>query len=215
MLTTALRGLMKFLDANRAVFRERLSEESPEWVPDWVDDRVFSKGFTAAQSFLADVSLDSDHELRHAFDSTAQPGRAAAQRPGTDRQDRAGQGRTADHPQVREWLSTLWLRGKALVVDGANDPTSDLRRGVERLVVRAGEVLRDDTQVSARVEEALQRVAGHVVSHYGSRRDSGDLVHRPALGLRGDRRAGSSCRSGATCSSSASTAPSSARWPAC
>ena len=42
------------------------------------------------------------------------------------------------------------VRGKALVVDGAADPDSELRRGVERLVVRAGEVLRDDPQIAAR-----------------------------------------------------------------
>jgi uncharacterized membrane-anchored protein YjiN (DUF445 family) len=169
LLTTALRGLMKFLDANRAVFRKRLSDESPEWVPDWVDDRVFNKGFVAAQSFLADLSLDSDHELRHAFDAQL---RALADRLRNDPDQIAKVERAKadllDHPQVREWLSTLWLRGKALVVDGAADPSSDLRRGVERLVVRAGEVLRDDAAVNERVEEALQRVAGHVVSHYGS-----------------------------------------------
>ncbi len=73
-----------------------------------------------------------------------------------------------DHPQVREWLSTLWLRGKTLVVDGAEDPSSDLRRGVERLVVRAGEVLRDDQQISGRIEEVLQQVARHIVTRYGA-----------------------------------------------
>jgi uncharacterized membrane-anchored protein YjiN (DUF445 family) len=168
VLTTTLRGVMKFLDENRAMFRKRLSEESPEWVPDFVDERVFNKGFTALQSFLADVSLDSNHELRGAFDRQL---RALADRLRNDPDQIAkierAKAELLDHPQVREWLSTLWLRGKALVVDGAADPDSDLRRGVERLVVRAGEVLRDDPDISARVEEALQRVTGHVVSHYG------------------------------------------------
>jgi uncharacterized membrane-anchored protein YjiN (DUF445 family) len=169
VLTTTLRGVMKFLDENRATFRKRLAEESPEWVPDWVDDRVFNRGFTALQSFLADVALDSEHDLRGAFDKQL---RTLADRLRTDPEKIAQVERTKgellDHPQVREWLSTLWMRGKSLVVNGAADPSSELRRGVERLVVRAGEVLRDDPDVAARVELALQRVTGHVVSHYGT-----------------------------------------------
>jgi uncharacterized membrane-anchored protein YjiN (DUF445 family) len=169
VLTTTLRGVMKFLDENRATLRKRLAEESPEWVPDWVDDRVFNKGFTALQSFLADVTLDSGHDLRGAFDTQL---RTLAERLRTD-PEKIGQverakGELLDHPQVREWLSTLWMRGKSLVVNGAADPSSELRRGVERLVVRAGEVLRDDPDVAARVEQALQRITGHVVSHYGT-----------------------------------------------
>jgi uncharacterized membrane-anchored protein YjiN (DUF445 family) len=169
VLTTTLRGVMKFLDENRATFRKRLADESPEWVPDWVDDRVFNKGFTALQSFLADVTLDSEHDLRDAFDKQL---RTLAERLRTDPEKIAqverAKGELLDHPQVREWLSTLWTRGKSLVVNGAADPSSELRRGVERLVVRAGEVLRDDPDVAARVELALQRITGHVVSHYGT-----------------------------------------------
>ena len=169
VLTTTLRGVMKFLDENRATFRKRLDEESPDWVPDWVDDRVFNKGFTALQSFLGDVALDSEHDLRGAFDQQL---RTLAERLRSDPEKIAqverAKGELLDHPQVRDWLNTLWMRGKSLVVNGAADPSSDLRRGVERLVVRSGEVLRDDPKVSARVEEALQRITGHVVAHYGT-----------------------------------------------
>ncbi len=169
VLSTVLRGLTKFLDENRAVLRQRVSEESPDWVPDWVDDKVFTRGFTALQSFLADVILDSHHELRGSFDSQLA---RLAERLRTDPDQMAKVERAKiellDHPQVREWLATLWFRGKALVVDGAADPDSDLRRGVERLVVRSGELLRDDPDVARRVEQALQRVAEHVVTHYGA-----------------------------------------------
>jgi uncharacterized membrane-anchored protein YjiN (DUF445 family) len=169
VLTTALKGLIRFLDENRTVFRRRVADESPEWVPDWVDDRVFNKGFSALQSFLADVTIQPEHELRGAYDEQL---RALAERLRSDPEQIAKVERAKvellDHPQVREWLSTLWLRGKTLVVDGAEDPTSDLRRGVERLVVRAGEVLRDDQQISGRVEEVLQQTARYVVTHYGA-----------------------------------------------
>ena len=60
---------------------------------------------------------------------------------------------------MREWLASLWFRGKALILDGAADPSSELRRGVARVVVRGGELLRDDPFVADRVEQTVQQVA--------------------------------------------------------
>lgn len=167
LLIAGLRGLMRFLDENRGVFRRRLADESPEWVPEWVDDRVFARGYTAVQSFLADVIGQDDHELRLAFDRQL---REYAQRLRTDpaQAARAEQAKLdlLDHPQAREWLSTLWLRAKAFVVDGANDPDSELRRSVESLLIRGGEILRDDRTVHAKAEQMLQRITGHVMANY-------------------------------------------------
>jgi len=167
VLTYALRGTMRFLDENRSVFRRRLAEESPEWVPDWVDDRVFAKGFTAVQSFLADVSIQDEHELRQTYDAKL---RDLAERLRTDPEQAAkveqAKLQLLEHPKVREWLSTLWVTGKALVVDGVADPDSELRRTIESLTMRAGEVLRDDPAVAGKVDEALQRMTGHIVTNY-------------------------------------------------
>jgi uncharacterized membrane-anchored protein YjiN (DUF445 family) len=167
VLTYALRGTMRFLDENRSVFRRRLADESPEWVPDWVDDRVFAKGFTAVQSFLADVSIQDEHELRRTYDAKL---RDLAERLRTDPEQAAkveeAKLQLLEHPKVREWLSTLWVTGKALVVDGVADPDSELRRTIESLTMRAGEVLRDDPDVAAKVDEALQRMTGHIVTNY-------------------------------------------------
>jgi uncharacterized membrane-anchored protein YjiN (DUF445 family) len=167
MLTTLLRGTMHFLDDNRAVFRQRLADESPEWVPEWVDDRVFARGFTAVQSFLADLVVQPEHELRRTFDAKL---RDLAERLRTDPEQQAkveqAKLQLLEHPKVREWLSTLWVTAKAMVVNGAADPSSDLRRWVESLTARAGEVLRDDPVIRGKVEEALQRMTGHVVANY-------------------------------------------------
>ncbi len=166
-LTVVLRGLMRFLDENRSVFRRRLAEESPEWVPDWVDDRVFARGFTSLQSFLADVTQDDEHELRRTFDAQL---RAFAERLRSDGEQRERVERAKlqllDRPDVREWLTTLWTNLKKLIVDGAADPDSDLRRSVESLTRRAGEVLRDDAAMAAKIDEALQRLTAHVLTHY-------------------------------------------------
>ena len=167
VLTAALRGTINFLTENRSSLRRRLAEESPEWVPDWVDDRVFSKGFTSLQSFLTDVTLDTDHELRSSYEKSL---REFAERLRTDpeqaRKIEEAKLKLLEHPAMREWLTTLWVRGKSLVLDGAADPSSDLRTSVERLTIRAGEVLRDDTEAGAKIDDALQRLSAHIVTHY-------------------------------------------------
>jgi uncharacterized membrane-anchored protein YjiN (DUF445 family) len=166
-LTTFLRGAAKFLDANRAEFRRRVAVESPDWVPEWVDDRVFNKGFSLLQSFLDDVVDDDDHGLRHGFDRQL---RELAERLRTDPEQiarvEAARDQLLDHPRIREYLANLWDAVKQLVLREADDPSSDLRRSVEALTMRVGEVLRADSEVSAKVEEALQRLAGHVATHY-------------------------------------------------
>jgi uncharacterized membrane-anchored protein YjiN (DUF445 family) len=166
-LTSLLKGVRHFLDANRSVLRQRLGDESPEWVPDWLDDRVFNKGFSLLQSFLGDVVADPDHAMRKGFDSQL---RALAERLRTDPEQiarvEAAKQELLDHPKIREYLANVWSTLKALLLAGAADPESDLRRSAESLTVRLGEVLRDDPVVGAKVDEALQRLAGHVATHY-------------------------------------------------
>jgi uncharacterized membrane-anchored protein YjiN (DUF445 family) len=166
-LTVVLRGSRTFLEQNKAVFRQRVAVESPEWVPEWVDDRVFAKGYTLLQRFLGDVIDDDDHALRRGFDTQL---RDLARRLREDPEQRArvetAKLQLLDHPSVRDYLANLWSTLKQLVLDGAADPDSDLRRSVEALAVRGGEVLRDDPAIKAKVDEALQRLTGHVVTHY-------------------------------------------------
>jgi len=166
-LTSVLHGLMRFLDDNRRIFRKRLAEESPDWVPDWVDDRVFARGFSLVQAFLSDVSASDDHELRRTFD--AQLG-AYVERlrhdPETAAKIEAAKIELLDRPDVREWLASLWASMKAAIVTGAADPESDLRRSMRTLAMNAGELLCSDSFVRAKVDEALQRLTGHVIANY-------------------------------------------------
>jgi uncharacterized membrane-anchored protein YjiN (DUF445 family) len=167
-LTAGLGGLMRFLDDNRSIFRRRLAEESPEWVPDWIDERVFTKLFSGLQSFLADVVADESHDLRRQFDRRLREYATAlrvdpAKAGGID----AAKLQLLDHPEVRDWLWTLWAHVKGAVLAGAADPGSELRRTVRSLIVQTGTSLRDDPSLQAKFETVLQRVVAHVSSRYG------------------------------------------------
>jgi uncharacterized membrane-anchored protein YjiN (DUF445 family) len=166
-LTTLLRGGRTFLDTNRAVFRQRLSEESPDWVPEWLDDRVFNKGFSLLQDFLADVIGNAEHPLRRSYDEQLHE---LAQRLRNDPEQiarvEAARDQLLDHPRIREYLANLWDSVKALVLHEADDPDSDVRRSAQSLTIRLGQVLRDDADVGAKIDEALLRLTGHIVRNY-------------------------------------------------
>ena len=166
-LTTLLRGTRKFLDNNRAELRDKLAQESPEWVPEWLDEKVFNKGFSLLQSFLGDVIDEEDHGLRRGFDAQL---RDLAHRLRTDPEQIAKVEQARDQlledPRVHEYLNNLWDSLKKLLLERADDENSDVRRSVQSLTVRVGEVLRDDPSIAAKVNDALQRVVDHVVTHY-------------------------------------------------
>lgn len=168
-LSAGLRGLMRFLDDNRAIFRRRLAEESPEWVPEWIDDRVFNKLFSGLQSFLADVMADESHDLRRQFDQRLRDYATALRTdPAKAASIDAAKLQLLDHPEVRDWLSTLWTHVKGAVLAGAADPGSELRHTVQSLTVQVGTALRDDPSLQAKVEAVLQRMVGHLSARYGS-----------------------------------------------
>jgi uncharacterized membrane-anchored protein YjiN (DUF445 family) len=166
-LTAVLKAVAHFLADNQSVFRDRVSAETPDWVPDWVDDRVFAKGYSLVQSFLSDVVADEGHALRKSVEDQL---RAFAERLRTDPAQQAKieevKLEVLDHPQVRSYLAGLWSSVKQLLLDGAGNPDSELRRSVERLTTRAGEALRDDPAVVTKAEDAVQRITHYVVEHY-------------------------------------------------
>jgi uncharacterized membrane-anchored protein YjiN (DUF445 family) len=175
VLTAGLKGLMRFLDDNRGVFRERLSEESPEWVPEWVDDRVFARLFTGLQSFLADVSSQPEHELRKNFDRYLRD-YAVALRTDPEKAARVENAKIdlLERPDVREWLSGLWAYLKQAILSAAADPDSDLRRTVASVTMQVGTALRDDPALQATVDGSLQRLVSHVLARYSD--DIAELI---------------------------------------
>ncbi len=167
LLGEGLKSLMRFLDDNRDVFRQRVAEESPEWVPEWVDGKVFNKLFSSVQNFLADVAIDPDHALRKQFDERL---RLYAVQLRTDaeaaRHLEQWKSDLLDHPAVRNALASLWMPLKKAVLDAAIDPHSELRRVGASVIRQTGVALRDDVALQAKSERWVLGVMDHVLAHY-------------------------------------------------
>lgn len=174
-LTAALRGLSRFLDVNRVVFRRRLTEESPEWVPNWVDDRLFNRLFSGVQSFLADVVADPDHDLRVQFDRYLRDyAQALRDDPAKARALDAAKLNLLEHPEVRGWLGNLWGQLKSRLLAAAADPESELRRTLESTLVRFGHSLKTNAELQARLDGWLQRGVSHILHRYSD--DIAELI---------------------------------------
>ncbi|MFL6162438.1 MAG: DUF445 domain-containing protein [Jatrophihabitantaceae bacterium] len=180
LLTETLRALMRFLDDNRVLLRQRLAEESPDWVPDWVDGKVFNRLFAGVQNFLADVTGDPGHPLRLQFDERL---RDYAVRLRTDPAASAHleqwKAELLDHPAVRCVLASLWLPLKKAVLEAAADPDSELRRVITSTIRQTGLALAADRELQAKCDRWVIGVMNHVLAHYSGEL-SGVITHTVA-----------------------------------
>ncbi len=175
VLSAALRGLARFLEDNRIVFRAQLGDASPAWVPDWVDDRVFDRVFAGVQGFLEEVGRDPRHELRRAYDARL---RAYVHALRTDPMAAARveelKKELLQHPAVRAWSGSLWTNAKNAVLVAAADPGSELRGRITGLILDGARLLRTDRTVRELVQRHAHTSAGYLVERFSA--DLADLV---------------------------------------
>jgi uncharacterized membrane-anchored protein YjiN (DUF445 family) len=172
VLSVALRGLARFLEDNRVVFRAQLGDASPSWVPDWVDDRVFDRAFSGVRQFLEEVGDDPRHELRRSYDARLRAYvHALRTDPDTAARVEELKKELLEHPAVRTWSGSLWTNAKDAVLTAAADPGSELRARFAGMIVHAAELLQKDPTVRELVQRQGHRIAGYLVERF-----SGDLA---------------------------------------
>jgi uncharacterized membrane-anchored protein YjiN (DUF445 family) len=175
LLDAVLVGLGGFLEDNRITFRERLETESPWWVPESIDNRIFEKIYAAVHSFIGDVGADPDHEVRHTIDARL---RHFAARLGHDPVLLAKGEELKDellaHPDVREWLASLWGEAKRAMITAAGDESSELRLRMTSSMQSLGERLAVDEELQHKVDDWVLRSVGYIIDHY--RNEVSDVI---------------------------------------
>jgi uncharacterized membrane-anchored protein YjiN (DUF445 family) len=175
VLSAALRGLARFLEDNRLVFRAQLGDASPAWVPDWVDDRVFDRVFAGLQRFLDEVGADPRHELRRAYDTRLRAYvHALRTDPSTAARMEELKKELLEHPAVRAWSGSLWTNAKNAALAAAADPDSELRARLTGFILDGSRLLRTDPTVRELVQRHTHSMAGYLVERFSA--DIADLV---------------------------------------
>jgi uncharacterized membrane-anchored protein YjiN (DUF445 family) len=175
VLSVGLRGLARFLQENRVVFRAQLGDASPAWVPDWVDERVFTRVFTGVEEFLEEVGQDPQHELRRSYDARLRAYiHALRTDPSTAARVEELKKELLEHPAVRQWSGSLWTNVKDAVLGAAADPESELRARVVGMIRDGARLLQTDPTVRELVQRHSRTVAGYLVERFSG--DLADLV---------------------------------------
>jgi uncharacterized membrane-anchored protein YjiN (DUF445 family) len=175
LLDAVLVGLGGFLEDNRTTFRHRLETESPWWIPESIDDRIFEKLYSAVHRFIVDVGADPDHEMRHTIDARVSAFATRLQHdPSLLAKGEELKDELLAHPDVRDWLASLWGEAKRAMIAAAGDEHSELRVRMTSSLRHLGERMAVDEELQQKVDEWVQRSVGYVIDHY--RNEVSDVI---------------------------------------
>lgn len=167
VVESTLSGIASFLDENQETFRQRMSQESPWWVPEPVDDKVFAKIYSGVSHFLTEVGGQRNHSLRVQLDQRT---REMSERLKTDPELEAKAAKLKDellaHPEFKAWSDSLWHRMKSGIIDATEDEQSPLRLKLQDSLVEAGNAIRADQELQAKLDHWIQDAVGYVAEQF-------------------------------------------------
>jgi uncharacterized membrane-anchored protein YjiN (DUF445 family) len=166
---------------NHEMVMTLVSKQAPSWSPRFVDGLIADRLYAEALSFAWAVKSDPDHPLRKAIDRFLVSFAGDLQDdPETGERVEAVKAQLLEHPDVQGLISQAWTTGKAMLLDAAEDPSSELRRRVTDGVSRFGSRLVTDDGLREKIDGWIVDAAGYVVSRYSGEITGliSDTVHR-------------------------------------
>ena len=146
-----------------------VSKQAPSWSPRFVDGLIGDRLYAEALSFAWAVKSDADHPMRKAVDRFLISFAADLQDdPDTNARVEDIKRQLLEHPEVQALISRAWATGKAMLLDAAEDPSSQLRLKVTDGVARFGERLDTDPELRDKIDGWIVDAAGYVVGRYSS-----------------------------------------------
>ncbi|HEY2222530.1 DUF445 domain-containing protein [Actinomycetospora sp.] len=146
-----------------------VSKQAPTWSPRFVDGLIGDRLYAEALSFAWAVKSDQDHPLRKAIDRFLTSFAGDLQHePDTISRVEAIKAQLLEHPDVQGLISRAWATGKAMILDAAEDPSSELRRRVTDGVSRFGERMVLDEALREKVDSWIVDAASYIVSRYAA-----------------------------------------------
>jgi uncharacterized membrane-anchored protein YjiN (DUF445 family) len=144
-----------------------VSKQAPSWSPRFVDGLIGDRLYAEALSFAWAVKSDHDHPLRKAIDRflTSFAGDLQHEQETIERVESIKM-QLLEHPDVQGLISRAWATGKAMILDAAEDPSSELRRRLTDGVTRFGERMVLDEALREKIDSWIVDAAAYIVSRY-------------------------------------------------
>jgi uncharacterized membrane-anchored protein YjiN (DUF445 family) len=153
-------------DNHGAVLRV-VSQRLPGWSPRFIDELVADKLYGEVLSFAWAVHTEADHPMRKAVDTfLLEFTEDLKTDPAMIERAEAVKLQVLEHPEVQILLGSAWGIAKKMLLDAAEDPSSELRRRVHDGLVAFGGRLIRDAELRCKVDNWLEGVARYVVANY-------------------------------------------------
>jgi uncharacterized membrane-anchored protein YjiN (DUF445 family) len=157
----------EWVKANHNTVLRVVSDRAPSWSPRFVDSMVADKVYGEVLSFAWLVKTDPNHPMRLAVDKFLAEFAADLQTdPATmERADQIKQ-QILEHREVQNVIGSAWATAKGMLLDAAEDPSSELRKRVREGLISLGRRLSDDDTLREKVDNWVESAAAYVVLNY-------------------------------------------------
>jgi len=157
----------EWVKENHSIVQRVVSDRSPTWAPRFVDSMVADKVYGEVLSFAWMVKTDVNHPMRQAIDKFLLEF-AADLRTDPVTMDRAEQVKhqVLEHPEVQNIIGATWSTAKRMLLDAAEDPSSELRKRVHDGLISLGTRLVEDDTMREKVDGWVEGAAAYVVLNY-------------------------------------------------
>lgn len=144
-----------------------VSQRAPSWSPRFVDAMIADRIYAEVLSFAWAVRTDQDHHLRKAVDRfLVEFARDLQHDPKTMQRAEQIQQQILEHPEVQNLVSSAWSTAKKMLLDAAEDPSSELRVRVREGLRSWGRGLVAEPVLQTKVDGWIEGAAAYVVTHY-------------------------------------------------
>jgi uncharacterized membrane-anchored protein YjiN (DUF445 family) len=152
---------------NHAIVLRVVGDRAPTWSPKFVDELVADKVYGEVLSFAWAVKTTPDHPMRKALDTfLAEFAHDLQYDPVTIERAEQVKQTLLEHPAMRSLVGSAWSTAKKMILDAAEDPSSELRRRVTDGLASLGDRLVTDQELRSKVDGWLEGAAAYVATHY-------------------------------------------------
>jgi uncharacterized membrane-anchored protein YjiN (DUF445 family) len=152
---------------NHATVLRVVSERAPSWSPRFVDSLLADRLYNEVLGFAWAVKTDVNHPMRIAID-TFLVEFAGDLQTDEDTMKRAEQVKhqVLEHPEVKNLINSAWGTAKRMLLDAAEDPSSQLRIKVRDGLVSLGGRVAGEDALRGKVDDWIETAASYVVRNY-------------------------------------------------
>lgn len=159
---------LRWLEEHRQQFDEAVRARSSWWIPKTVDRRI-ANAIAQGASDLLEQLRQPDSEARNRFrEALRNLIDELMESPEQRERLHALKNDLLEHPDVEEWLGSVWSEVSRLIVQDAAQPDSRTRTAIEKAVHSIGQALAADQAMQERIDHFLEDLARKVIERRGA-----------------------------------------------